>query len=101
MISAFGGQWQGLAAWQNGAFNCAPRDRWTGWKPEQLLRWLDLIAHHPRFRVFSEPGGVPNCAACFLAGMTRQRPDIWLAADGHQVLLAETVCDPERYAGTL
>ena len=26
--------WLGLAAWQNGAFKCAPRDRWVGWKPK-------------------------------------------------------------------
>ena len=34
-VATFGDRWLGLAAWQNGAFKCAPRDRWTGWKPQQ------------------------------------------------------------------
>ncbi len=32
-LATFRGHWLGLAAWQNGAFKCAPRDQWTGWKP--------------------------------------------------------------------
>ncbi len=32
-------RWLGLAAWQNGAFKCAPRDRWCGWRPEQWRWW--------------------------------------------------------------
>ena len=37
------GQWLGLAAWQNGAFKwVAPRDRWTGRKPDPQFRRLEL-----------------------------------------------------------
>ena len=34
-VATFEDRWLGLAAWPNGAFKCATRDRWIGWKPEQ------------------------------------------------------------------
>ena len=33
--------------------------------------------------------------------MTRRLSDDWLEAHGHRVLLAETFCDPEAFAGTM
>ena len=33
--------------------------------------------------------------------MTRRLADDWLAAHGHRVLVAETFCDPQRFAGTM
>ena len=100
-VATFGDRWLGLAAWQNGAFKCAPRDRWTGWKPEQQFRRLELVANNTRFLILSEPGVFPNLASRFLAGMTRRLADDWLEAHGHRVLLAETFCDPEVFAGTM
>ena len=100
-VATFGDRWLGLAAWQNGAFKCAPRDRWAGWKPEQQFRRLEMVANNTRFLVFSEPGVFPNLASRFLAGMTRRLSDDWLEAHGHGVLLAETFCDPEAFAGTM
>ena len=100
-VAAFGGRWLGLAAWQNGAFKCKPRDRWCGWKPEQQFRRLEFIANNTRFLVLSEPGVFPNFASFFLARMTRRLADDWLAAHGHRVLLAETFCDPELFPGTM
>ena len=100
-VATFRGRWLGLAAWQNGAFKCRPRDRWTGWKPEQQFRRLELIANNTRFLMLAEPGTFPNLASFFLARMTRRLADDWLAAHGHRVLLAETFCDPEHFAGTM
>ena len=100
-VATFDGRWLGLAAWQNGAFKCAPRDRWTGWKPEQQFKRLEMVAHNTRFLILSEPGVFPNLASRFLAGMTRRLCDDWLEAHGHGVLLAETFCDPEVFAGTM
>ena len=100
-VATFRGRWLGLAAWQNGAFKCRPRDRWTGWKPKQQFRRLGFIANNTRFLVLSEPGVLPNFASFFLARMTRRLADDWLAAHGHRVLLAETFCDPGRFAGTM
>ena len=100
-VATFRGQWLGLAAWQNGAFKCAPRDRWTGWKPDQQFRRLDLIANNTRFLVLAEPGVFPNLASLFLSRMTGRLADDWLAVHGHTVLLAETFCDPALFAGTM
>ncbi len=97
-IASFRGQWLGLAAWQNGAFKC--RDRWIGWKSEQQFRRLDLIANNTRLLVLAAPGTFPNLASFFLAHMTRRLADDWLEAYGHQVVVAETFCDPARFAGT-
>ncbi len=100
-VASFGDRWLGLAAWQNGAFKCAPRDRWCGWRPEQQFRRLEMVANNTRFLILSEPGVFPNLASFFLAGMTRRLADDWLAAHGHRVLLAETFCDPARFSGTM
>ena len=100
-VATFRGRWLGLAAWQSGAFKCRPRDRWIGWKPEQQFRRLDLIANNTRLLVLAVPGALPNLASFFLARMARRLAGDWLEAYGHQVLLAETFCEPERFAGTL
>ena len=100
-VAVFRGQWLALAAWQNGAFKCRPRDRWAGWKPEQQFRRLEMIANNTRFLVLADPGVLPNLASFFLAGMTRRLAGDWLEAHGHRVLLAETFCDPERFAGAM
>ena len=100
-VAVWRGRWLGLAAWQNGAFKCRPRDRWCGWKPEQQFRRLGLIANNTRFLVLSEPGVFPNLASFFLARMTRRLAGDWLAAHGHTVLAAETFCDPARFSGAM
>ncbi len=66
----------------------------------QAQTW-DIPARHTRFLILAEPGVLPNLASMFLAGMTRRLADDWLAAHGHRVLVAETFCDPARFAGTM
>ena len=83
----------GLAAWQNGAFKCAPRDQWNEWTPDQVDR-LDLMANTTRFLVLSEPGVLPNVASFVLRQMTRRLSEDWFARFGRQAVLAETFCDP-------
>ncbi len=100
-IATFRGQWLGLAAWQNGAFKCQPRDRWCGWRKAEQFQRLELIANNTRFLILAEPGTFPNLASMFLAAMTRRLADDWLAAHGRRVLVAETFCDPQRFAGTM
>lgn len=67
-VATFGDRWLGLAAWQNGAFKCAHRDRWAGWKPEQQFRRLEMVANNTRSLILSDPGVFPNLASRFLAG---------------------------------
>ncbi len=100
-VAAWRGRWLALAGWQGGAFKCAPRDRWIGWKPAQQFGRLEQIANNTRFLVMAEPGALPNLASFFLAAMTRRLADDWLAAHGHRVLVAETFCDPERFDGAM
>jgi len=90
-----------LAAWQNGAFKCAPRDRWVGWRSAQQFRRLERVANKTRFLILSAPGVFPNLASRFLSLMTRRLSADWLAAHGHCVLLAETFCDPALFPGTM
>lgn len=47
------------------------------------------------------PGSSRTSPPASLAGMTRRLADDWLEAHGHRVLLAETFCDPEVFAGTM
>ena len=100
-VALFGGLWLGLAAWQNGAFKCAPRDRWIGWKPDQQDDRLDLIANTTRFLVLSEPGVLPNVASFVLRQMTRRLSEDWCARFGRQAVLAETFCDPTHVPGPM
>ena len=100
-VATFRDRWPGLAAWRNGAFRCGPRDRWTGWKPEERFRRLGTVANSTRFLVLAEPGAFPNLASLFLARMTRRLSDDWLEAHGRGVLPAETFRHPERFAGTM
>ncbi len=75
-----------------GAFKCAPRDRWTGWKPEQRL---SMVANNTRFLILSEPGVFANLTSRFLACMTRRLCDDWLkvhGAAGGDVLRPGVLC---------
>ena len=60
-----------------------------------------MVANNTRCLLLCEPGVFPNLASRFLAGMTRRLSEDWLEAHGHRVLLAETFCDPEVFAGTM
>ena len=100
-VATFEGVWVGLAAWQNGAFKCAPRDRWVGWRPAQQFSRLQMVANNTRFLILSDPGVFPNLASRFLSLMTRRLVDGWPGAHGHRVLLAETFCDPALFPGTM
>jgi len=100
-IATWQGQWVALAAWQEGSFKCQPRDRWIGWPPDIQFQRLNLIANNTRFLVLAKRGVLPNLASHFLAGMTRQLCDDWLAAHGTPVLIAETFCDPARFSGAM
>ena len=95
------GQWLALSGWQGGAFKCKPRDRWIGWKQIDQFRRLDLIANNTRFLVLANPGVFWNLASFFLSTMTRRLAADWQKIYGHGVLIAETFCDPEQFAGTM
>ena len=100
-IATWRGRWVALAAWQEGAFKCQPRDQWIGWEPNVQFQRLNLIANNTRFLVLAKRGVLPNLASHFLANMTRRLCDDWLAAHGTPVLIAETFCDPARFPAAM
>ena len=79
-------------------FKCGPRDRWSGWKPEQRFERLDPVANNTRFLVLSELRALPRLASFFLAAMNR-RPGpartLHARAAGRGRVLGMRDCHPE------
>ena len=90
-----------LAGWQTGAFKCAPRDRWIGWRRQELFPRLHLIANNTRFLVLSENRVFPNLASYFMSALLRRLSDDWQHAYGHPLLVVESFVDPTRFTGTM
>ena len=100
-VAEHDGQWIGIAAWQAGAFMCAPRDRWIKWKKECQFRNLHLIGNNTRFLILGEAGEFPNLASHFLSRMTRKLSEDWMDIYGHGLLLAESFVDPAHFDGAM
>ena len=100
-VAEYKGQWLAIAAWQAGAFMCAPRDRWIKWKKECQFKNLHLIGNNTRFLILGEAGEFPNLASYFLCAMTRRLSDDWMERYGHGLLLAESFVDPRHFGGAM
>ena len=100
-VAEWRGQWLALAGWQTGAFKCAPRDRWIGWRRQEMFGRLHLIANNTRFLVLSNSGVFPNLASFFMSAMLRRLSDDWQHAYGHSLLAVESFVDPTRFTGTM
>jgi len=100
-VAEHDGQWIGIAAWQAGAFMCAPRDRWIKWKKECQFKNLHLIGNNTRFLILGEAGEFPNLASHFLSCMTRRLSEDWMELYGHGLLLAESFVDPAHFDGAM
>lgn len=98
-VVILGGQWVGLVGWGGGVLKTAGRDEWIGWSAEQKMSRLKYVVNNQRFLIL--PGvRIKNLASKILALNTKRLSTDWLAAYGHQVLLAETFVDPQRFQGT-
>ena len=100
-VAEYKGQWLAIAAWQAGAFMCAPRDRWIKWKKECQFKNLHLIGNNTRFLILGEAGEFPNLASYFLCAMTRRLSEDWMERYGHGLLLAESFVDPRHFGGAM
>ena len=100
-LAEWRGQWLALAGWQTGAFMCAPRDRWIGWRRQEMFPRLHLIANNTRFLVLSNSGVVRNLASAFMSAMLRRLSDDWQHAYGHSLLVVESFVDPTLFTGTM
>ena len=84
----------GAAAWQ-----CAPRDRWIGWPPEQRQQGLPLIANNSRFLILPWVR-VEHLASHILSQVARRIDADWQRRYQHRVYLLESFVQPDRFQGT-
>lgn len=83
----------GAAAWQ-----CAPRDRWIGWSPEQRTQGLPLIANNQRFLIL--PWVRVDHLASHILGQVAQRiSEDWQQRYRHPLCVLETFVQGDRFQG--
>src|ERR1017187_8410913 len=93
------GQWVGLLAWSAGSFHLKRREAWIGWNQKQKKRRLSLVVNNSRFLIL-EGFHVPNLASRLMKlCLARLSPD-WQNAYGHEVIIAESFVDGQKYQGT-
>jgi len=83
----------GAAAWQ-----CAARDRYIGWPPEQRQANLPRIANHNRFLILPWVK-VPHLASHLLGELTRRIGADWQAQHGWRLELLESFVEQGRFRG--
>lgn len=97
-VAESGGQWLALLAWQGAALKCRVRDRWIGWPPVLQYQRLLFIANNSRFLILPD-AHLPNLASRVLSLNLKRLSDDWQTVHGHELLLAETFVDPQRFTG--
>jgi hypothetical protein len=83
----------GAAAWQ-----CAPRDQWIGWSPEQRAQGLPSIANNSRFLILPWVR-VAHLANYILAQIAPRIDADWQARYHHRLYLLETFVQQDRFRG--
>lgn len=94
------GEWVALLGWSAAALKSGPRRDWVGWQDVvQERQHLHQVVQNARFLIL--PGcRVKNLASRVLALNCQRLSQDWQEAYGHEVLLAETFVDEERFRGT-
>ncbi len=88
-----------LLGWAAAALHNQPRDQYLGWDGETRARNLPMVVGNVRFLILPWIR-VKHLASRVLASNVRRlRPD-WRQYFGHDVWLAETFVDAQRFAGT-
>ena len=83
----------GPAAWK-----VAPRDRYIGWSAPARQAHLDWVVNHDRFLIVPDVT-IRHLASYVLAAtLSRLRAD-WQAVYGHDLALAETFIEADRFRG--
>jgi hypothetical protein len=83
----------GAAAWQ-----CAPRDTYIGWDPNQRAAHLPHIANHSRFLLLPWVR-VLHLASHLLKQLTRRVSEDWLSYHGRRLWLVESFVETGRFEG--
>jgi hypothetical protein len=98
-VAEYQGQWVGLVAWSAGAYKLKLREAWIGWNDRQKKQRLPLVANNSRFLVLPA-FPVPNLASRIMKLCLRRLNQDWKALYGHEVLVAESFVDSQRFLGT-
>ena len=96
-VAEHDGQWVALLTWNAAAFNLRLREAWIGWTPQQKKRRLTLGVNNSRFVVRVR---LPNLASRVMKLCVGRVCSDWLQTYGHEVLVAESFVDPQRFQGT-
>ena len=88
-----------LLAWAAAALRNGPRDAVIGWKEAQKAKQLHSVVNNVRFLVLPWVRQ-PHLASKILGANLRRLRQDWQARHGHEVVLAETFVDAERFKGT-
>jgi len=96
-VAEYAGQWVALLTWNAAAFNLRDRETWIGWNRAQKKRRLTLVVNNSRFVVLAR---VPNLASRVMKSCVQRVSADWRQTYGHEVLVAESFVDPERFRGT-
>ena len=84
----------GPAAWQ-----LAPRDRYIGWSAQARPAHLPWVVNNDRFLIV--PGvEIRHLASSVLGGTLRRLRTDWRAVYGHDLALAETFIEADRFRGS-
>lgn len=98
-VAECGGGWLALLSWSAGSYHLADRDDWIGWSAQQRCRRLPFVVNNSRFLILD---GVdcPNLASRVMKLCLQRLSSDWASAYGHEVLVAESFVDPQRFRGT-
>jgi hypothetical protein len=81
-----------------GAWQCAARDRYIGWSPQERAAGLHRIGNHNRFLILPWVR-VPDLASHLLSELARRISRDWPAEHGWQLELLETFVETGRFRG--
>ncbi len=98
-VAEYQGQWVGLFAWNAGAYKLKLREEWIGWSGRQKKRRLALVVNNSRFLIL-KAWAVPNLASRVMKLCLERLSQDWKQIYGHEVLVAESFVDSQRFLGT-
>lgn len=81
------------------AWKTQPRDHFIGWKPEVRKKNLYLIANNHRFLILPWVR-IKFLASHILSVISKRLSADWLAKYHHEIVLAETFVECDRFTGT-
>jgi len=98
-VALVGSKAVALLGWAAAALHNKPRDDYLGWDAETRARNLPMVVGNVRFLVLPWVR-VKNLASRVLGANLRRLSGDWQQRFGHEVWLAETFVDAQRFAGT-